>query len=64
MKRHEFHNALRILRSIDRYELEQKGVIMNDNTWQAFRDYPFNQFIQMPELWAEAVWEIIEERQR
>lgn len=39
----EFHNALRILTSIDFYELVEAGVIDADDTaeWKAFREDPY-----------------------
>ena len=62
----EFHNALRILTSIDRDELEAAGVIKtNDhNAWGTFTRDPFRWFIRADDATAAKLWAIIERRQR
>ncbi len=61
----EFHNALRILSSIDMRELVHAGAISDDDTggWQSFRDNPWRWFIRAGDDEAAAVWRIIESRQ-
>lgn len=61
----EFHNALRILASIDMRELVHAGAISGDDTggWQSFRDNPWRWFIRADDDTATAVWRIIESRQ-
>ena len=62
----EFHNALRILTSIDRHELEAAGAMEpgDDKAWTAFRGDPFRWFIRADDERAGKVWAIIERRQR
>lgn len=62
----EFHNALRILMSIDRHELEAAGVIKarDHNAWGEFRRDPFRWFIRADDADAPKIWAIIERRQR
>lgn len=64
----EFHNALRILTSIDKHELVEAGIIDNSETghsrWMAFRDHPFRWFILASDTKASKLWAIIERRQR
>ncbi len=61
----EFHNALRILASIDRCELIDAGALSDDDTggWLAFRDDPWRWFVRAGDDEARAVWRIIEARQ-
>ncbi|HQS14975.1 hypothetical protein [Reyranella sp.] len=62
----EFHNALRILTSIDRHELEAAGVIKagDHNAWGTFTRDPFRWFIRADDASAAKLWGIIERRQR
>jgi len=64
----EFHNALRVLTSIDKHELVEAGVIDSSETghseWIAFRDDPFRWFIRADDDGAAKLWTIIERRQR
>ena len=62
----EFHNALRILTSIDRHELEAAGVIKagEHNAWGTFTRDPFRWFIKADDTTAAKIWAIIERRQR
>ena len=59
----EFHNALRILRSIDAYELRDAGVENTDREWPQFGFNPWEWFIRASDHDAAAVWTIIERRQ-
>lgn len=61
----EFHNALRILTSIDRHELEAARVIAqgDNNAWGNFRRDPFRWLIRADDRMAERLWNIIERRQ-
>jgi len=61
----EFHNALRILMSIDRHELEAAGVIKarDHNAWGEFRRDPFRWLIRADDTDAPKIWAIIERRQ-
>ena len=61
----EFHNALRILTSIDRYELVAFKVLDQDDgdAWHAFRTDPFRWFIRADDEQAERLWRIIQARQ-
>ena len=60
----EFHNGLRIMISIDMYELEEAGVIeVGDmETWTKFRDDPYAWFIRAGPAQADAFWKIMEAR--
>jgi hypothetical protein len=64
----EFHNGLRILRGIDRWELEEAGVVgepfnlPDDLRWIAFRDDPYGFFIRADDDTAAKLWSIIERR--
>ena len=67
MELRQFHNALRILLNIDRWELEEAGYIKTDvekrsRKWEAFRSDPFRAFIQASDEDAEILWAIIERR--
>lgn len=66
MTKAEFHNALRILTGIDRHELEAAGVTNLGGAfgWDAFRADPYRWFIQASDKEADAIWRIIESRQR
>lgn len=59
-----FHNALRLLISIDQHELIDAGVARMDERliWQRFRDDPYRWFIQASDADADYVWAIIERR--
>jgi hypothetical protein len=52
-----FHNALRIMRAIDEFEVP----LISD--WAAFRDDPYRYFIGASEQDAEMIWLAIERRQ-
>lgn len=71
MKLREFHNALRILVSIDADQFIQAVYGQeiephHDNEawkgWRAFRDDPYRWFIRAADPHAEAIWKIMEER--
>ena len=55
----EFHNALRVLRSIDRHEI---GRILSEQDWLDFRYNPQDWFIRAEDAKARAVWAVIEAR--
>lgn len=55
----EFHNGLRLLRSIDRDEI---GYIISENAWQEFRDRPYEFFIRCDDPTANAIWAAMQER--
>lgn len=66
----EFHNALRILTSIDRWELEEIGVVKTTGAiikrheqWEAFQRDPYRFFIRADNETAEKLWRLIEARQ-
>jgi hypothetical protein len=60
-----FHNALRILLSIDQPELVGAGVLASSDreAWEDFRSDPYRWFIGATQRNALAVWAIIEQRQ-
>ena len=60
----QFHNALRILSSIDRDELEREGIIRHGdhNQWGEFRRNPYRWFLASPDDEAKRLWKIIENR--
>lgn len=67
MRFREFHNGLRILRSIDMYELIEAGVMddssaMRDLVWSRFRLDPYTFFIGADDDTAAKIWTIIEKR--
>lgn len=61
----EFHNGLRILRSIDRHELEAASIIKqgDHNAWGTFTRDPYGWFIRADDEKASKLWDIIERRQ-
>jgi len=67
--RDEFHNGMRILMNIDKYEFVDalKGARrepwdMPDRHWPRFRTEPWVWFIQASDADADAVWAIVEKR--
>jgi hypothetical protein len=59
----DFHNRLRIMLSIDAYELHEAGVKMSGREWwDDFRHDPFRWFIRASEEDAAKVWAIMERR--
>jgi len=65
MRFEAFHNALRILRSIDQHEMVAAGALCDGDQsgWVRFRDDPYRWFITANDDQARAVWSIIEQRQ-
>lgn len=55
----EFHNALRILHSIDRHEIP---MILSEEDWLIFQGNPYYWFIRAENAKARAVWAVIEAR--
>ena len=64
MNFNHFHNALRVLRSIDRHEFDEVEYSLTDNEWQRFRDNPYHFFIQAPDALAKGIFGIIESRSK
>lgn len=60
MTRAEFHNALRILNSIDQYEVP----FLMPEQWVAFQDNPFRFFITCDDETCDALWAIIRGRMK
>lgn len=60
----EFHNALRILRSIDMHELVEVGVFRSGDIegYRKFADDPYGWFIRASDGAAKAVYQIVEQR--
>lgn len=59
-----FLNALKILRSIDRDELQSAGVdVHDDRRWVEFREWPITFLLRASDADQERVWAIIEARQ-
>lgn len=72
MDAHRFVNALRIMRNIDRDNLEEASVL--DENWgtaeaserdqvRAFLHDPFTEAMRMPDANLERLWALIESRQ-
>lgn len=59
----EFHNALRIMHSIDLHEIHDAGIEMNAADWSAFQVSPARWLIRASDNDAEKLWTIIERRQ-
>ena len=63
MTRREFHNGLRVLMNIDKWELEVTlGGEVSTPMWERFRDNPWQWFIKAPDSQAEAVFKVVEAR--
>jgi hypothetical protein len=60
----KFHNALRIMRSIDLQEIHEAGFDMTPSEWDAFRSHPHDWFILARDRDAKVIWSIIEERNK
>ncbi len=60
MNKRDFHNALRILLNIDRWDVEW----MTDSQWIEFLDNPHRFFIMRDDPTTDRLWAIIEERNR
>jgi hypothetical protein len=54
-----FHNALRILHSLDYHEVS----FLNVRDWDIFRDNPYEFFITTNDAYAILIWEAIQKRQ-
>ena len=59
-----FHNALRVLRSIDRHEFNDAGYALTEREWTQFRDDPYGFFVRANRELAGGIWQIIESRQK
>lgn len=67
MEMMEFHNGLRLLRSIDKYEIDAElpsVAPLSEKAWTTFRDDPYMRFIQMDDMTRGAVWRAMEKRTR
>ena len=60
MKMAEFHNALRIMRFIERSDLEAKGIHLSDKQWFEFGLSPYDWFIKCNDVDAIKIWQIID----
>jgi hypothetical protein len=67
MSKTEFHNALRILHSIDLHELQTVGLWLNpDNiaSWVKFQDNPYLFFIRADDETSDKIWQVVVARNR
>jgi hypothetical protein len=60
---HRFINALRICANIDRWQLEEAGVKMDDTHWSRFTNSIDVWFMKASDADAERVWGIIDAQQ-
>jgi hypothetical protein len=64
---HRFHNRLRILRSIDRDEIDaalSDGKLAMDATqWTSFRDSPYESVLRASDGLQAAIWKVVEGRE-
>jgi hypothetical protein len=58
----ELHNALRIMRSIDRSELEAVGIHLGDSEWLRFAQDPYDWLIRADDIDAALFWRIMTRR--
>lgn len=58
-----FHNALRIMIGIDRDELLQAGIQLDDSEWCSFKNDPYRWFFMTSDQRAHEFWALIEARQ-
>ncbi len=58
MELREFHNGLRVLRSIDKHEI----VNISDDQWAEFRNGPYAFLIKCDDPTAEAIWNAMQKR--
>ena len=66
----QFHNGLRLLRSIDLHELQAEGLwpdLAHESTrvsvsWINFRDSPWNYFIRCDDETAAKIWAVMVKR--
>jgi hypothetical protein len=54
-----FHNALRILRSLDYHEVS----FLSEEEWESFRDNPYKFFTSTSDSNASLIWAAIQRRQ-
>lgn len=64
----QFHNRLRILRSIDKHEFDSalahcELLPSNEAAWQSFQKDPFHWLVAARDEWARAVFSIVRERE-
>lgn len=58
-----FHNNLRVMASIDRHELADAGLILDDAEWSRFASNPWAWLIRAGDEDMQVVWSIIQARQ-
>ena len=61
MTMQQFHNALRVMRSIDFSEIEH---VLNRAEWFAYRDNPYEFFTRCDDYTAAAIWDVMEGRMK
>ena len=66
MTREEFINAMKIMHTIDRVDLERANIIGHHDFdgWREFRDNPWLWMIEATALQQKIVWLMIEQRQK
>lgn len=64
MTKAQLRNALCILNSIDRHEMEDEGIDFRCDTdaWLKFRDDPYGWFLKASDADADKLWAIVERR--
>jgi hypothetical protein len=67
MTKAELHNALRILWSIDLFELQEMGLWVDPDSlamkrWESFQDNPYEFFIRCDDETADRIWSVIQRR--
>lgn len=60
----EFRNALNIMTSIDRCDLEATGIRMSWMRWESFSNDPAGYFVRADDGDAAKLWSIIEGRMK
>ena len=57
-----FLNACRVVRCIDRYELANAGLLLDEGEWRRFRGNPIHWLLTARDHEVEIVWSIVEKR--
>ena len=58
-----FRNAIALLRAIDQPDFDL-ATDLNETWWRNFREDPSGTFLRLKDWQAEAIWKIVESRQR
>jgi hypothetical protein len=63
----EFHNALRILRSIDEWEIqkelrERSDPAMTHDQWMVLLSSPLEAFVQLPDYLSKTIFAVLQKR--